>query len=236
MKILEIESLSVSYDNNEVLSDISFSLEHNDYLSIVGENGSGKSTLIKAILGLLKYKKGNINFNGLKKNEIGYLPQQGLIQQSFPASVFEVVISGNLNKSKFIPFYSFQDRKRAKENIEKLGMTDYIKKSYKDLSGGQQQRVALARALCSARELLVLDEPSTGLDPIATSELYQLIKKLNEELTIIMVSHDIASAIRFSSKILHLNKNILFFGSTEDYIKTELYKKMIGNDKIKESK
>lgn len=228
MKILDIEKLSVSYDNNEVLSDISFSLEKNDYLAIVGENGSGKSTLVKAILGLLKHKTGSINFSGIKKNEIGYLPQQGLIQQSFPASVFEVVISGRLNKSKFIPFYTLNDRKCAKETIEKLGMAKYIKKSYKDLSGGQQQRVALARALCSAKELLVLDEPSTGLDPIATSELYSLIKKLNEELTIIMVSHDIASAIRFSSKILHLNKNILFFGRTEDYIKTDMYKKMIG--------
>ena len=186
--------------------------------------------MIKTILGLIKYKKGGISFDGIKKNEIGYLPQQGIVQKSFPASVFEVVISGRLNKKKFLPFYTSIDKKSALENLKKLNIENLKNKSYKDLSGGQQQRVALARALCSAKELLILDEPSTGLDPIATADLYNLIKKLNNEVTIIMISHDIANAVKYSNKILHLNKNILFFGSTEDYIKTDIYKRILGED------
>ncbi|WP_297207859.1 metal ABC transporter ATP-binding protein [uncultured Brachyspira sp.] len=228
--MLNIKDLSVFYDSNEVLSNISFSLNRGDYLSIIGENGSGKTTLIKTILGLIKYKKGGISFDGIKKNEIGYLPQQGIVQKSFPASVFEVVISGRLNKKKFLPFYTSIDKKSALENLKKLNIENLKNKSYKDLSGGQQQRVALARALCSAKELLILDEPSTGLDPIATADLYNLIKKLNNEVTIIMISHDIANAVKYSNKILHLNKNILFFGSTEDYIKTDIYKRILGED------
>ena len=170
--MLNIKDLSVFYDSNEVLSNISFSLNRGDYLSIIGENGSGKTTLIKTILGLIKYRKGGISFDGIKKNEIGYLPQQGIVQKSFPASVFEVVISGRLNKKKFLPFYTSIDKKSALENLKKLNIENLKNKSYKDLSGGQQQRVALARALCSAKELLILDEPSTGLDPIATADLY----------------------------------------------------------------
>lgn len=228
--MLNIKDLSVFYDNNEVLSNINFSLSKGDYLSVIGENGSGKTTLIKTILGLIKAKKGNITFNGINKNEIGYLPQQGIIQKSFPASVFEVVISGRLNNKKFIPFYTAKDKKIALDNLNKLNIVNLKNKSYKDLSGGQQQRVALARALCSTKELLILDEPSTGLDPIATADLYNLIKKLNEEVTIIMVSHDIANAVKYANKILHLNNNIIFFGSTEDYIKTDIYKRIAGED------
>ena len=228
--MLAIKDLSVFYDSNEVLSNINFSLSKGDYLSIIGENGSGKTTLIKTILGLMKPKKGSITFDSIKKNEIGYLPQHGIVQKSFPASVFEVVISGRLNNKKFIPFYTNNDKKTALENLKKLNIENLKNKSYKDLSGGQQQRVALARALCSTKELLILDEPSTGLDPIATADLYNLIKKLNNEVTIIMVSHDISSAVKYSNKILHLNKNILFFGTTEEYIKTDIYKRISGED------
>ena len=228
--MLAIKDLSVFYDSNEVLSNINFSLSKGDYLSIIGENGSGKTTLIKTILGLMKPKKGSITFDSIKKNERGYLPQQGIVQKSFPASVFEVVISGRLNNKKFIPFYTNNDKKTALENLKKLNIENLKNKSYKDLSGGQQQRVALARALCSTKELLILDEPSTGLDPIATADLYNLIKKLNNEVTIIMVSHDISSAVKYSNKILHLNKNILFFGTTEEYIKTDIYKRISGED------
>ena len=228
--MLNIKDLSVFYDSNEVLSNINFSLNKGDYLSIIGENGSGKTTLIKTILGLMKPKKGNVIFDNIKKNEIGYLPQQGIVQKSFPASVFEVVISGRLNKKKFLPFYTSKDKKITLENLKKLNIENLKNKSYKDLSGGQQQRVALARALCSTKELLILDEPSTGLDPIATADLYNLIKKLNDEITIIMVSHDIASAVKYSNKILHLNKNILFFGTAEDYLKTDIYKRISGED------
>ncbi|WP_300711160.1 metal ABC transporter ATP-binding protein [uncultured Brachyspira sp.] len=228
--MLNIKDLSVFYDSNEVLSNINFSLSKGDYLSIIGENGSGKTTLVKTILELMKPKKGSIEFDNIKKNEIGYLPQQGIIQKSFPASVFEVVISGRLNKKKFLPFYTSKDKKEALNNLKKFNIENLKNKSYKDLSGGQQQRVILARALCSAKELLILDEPSAGLDPIATIDLYNLIKKLNDEVTIIMVSHDIASAVKYSNKILHINKNMLFFGSTEDYIKTDIYKRISGED------
>ena len=195
--MINIKNLSVFYDNNEVLSNINLSLEKLDYLSIIGENGSGKTTLIKTILGLIKYKKGSITFNSINKNEIGYLPQQKIIQISFPCSVFEVVISGRLNKKRFIPFYNSEDKKIALENIKKLNIENLTKKSYRNLSGGQQQRVQIARALCSTKELLILDEPTSSLDPIATIDLYKLIKKLNNDISIIMVSHDINNAIKY---------------------------------------
>lgn len=234
MKLLSCENVSMAYNGHTVVRGVSFDLEAGDYLVIVGENGSGKSTLIKGLLGLLNPAGGAFTFHGLLQREIGYLPQQTTVQKDFPASVSEVVLSGCLNRRGLLPFYSRRERKRAAENMQRLGINELKSKSYRDLSGGQQQRVLLARALCASERLVLLDEPVAGLDPIMTVELYALIKKMNEQqgVTVIMVSHDIASAVRYGGKILHLDTAPLFFGSTEEYLSTEICRRMMGGAEL----
>ena len=222
MAQLICKDLTLGYENGAILSGLSFSVEKGDYLAIVGENGSGKSTLMKTILGLMKPLKGEVLLgDDLKKYEIGYLPQQSPIQKDFPASVWEVVISGCLAKAKFTPFYTAADKARAKRNIEKMGLQNLVKRSYRELSGGQQQRVLLARALCATESILLLDEPVSGLDPAVTQEMYDIIRSLNEEgITIIMISHDVRAAVRYANKILHLGQEV-FFGSAGEYLASE---------------
>lgn len=234
MSQIECKDINVKYEGQEVLKDISFSIEAGDYLCIVGENGAGKSTLVKTILGLENTKTGEILFGeGLDKNQVGYLPQQTQAQKDFPASVYEVVLSGCLNSKGISPFYSHKDKKLANEMINSLGIQKIKKKSFRELSGGQQQRVLLARALCATKKIIVLDEPITGLDPTVTREMYDLIKEINKKgITIIMVSHDINFAINNASKILHLKKNIKFFGNTSDYVNSEVGKKFIGGAEV----
>ena len=234
MSQIECKDLSVKYENQVLLEDISFSIEQGDYLCIVGENGSGKSTLVKTILGLENSKLGQIVFGeGLNKNEIGYLPQQTQAQKDFPASVYEVVLSGCLNSKGFSPFYSMKDKKLANEMIKSLGIENIKRKSFRELSGGQQQSLLLARALCATQKIIILDEPITGLDPTVTREMYSLIKEINKKgITIIMVSHDINFAVNNASKILHLKKNIKFFGNTEDYANSEVGRRFIGGAQI----
>lgn len=227
MELLKCENLCFSYENTSVIKNLSFEVCEGDYLCIVGENGSGKSTLVKGILGLKSPAEGKIiKTGGLRANEIGYLPQQTPAQKDFPASVFEVVLSGRLNSIGLRPFYSKKDKMIAHDNIHKLGIEHLINRSYRDLSGGQQQRVLLARALCAGKKLILLDEPVTGLDPIVTEEMYQLIKKLNEDekMTIIMVSHDITASAKYATHILHLNFDKSFFGTTQEYMNSPIGK------------
>ncbi len=231
MSLITCRNLRLSYDGRLVAKDISFEVNEGDYLCIIGENGSGKSTLMKAILGLLKPEEGSIEFNdGLKQTEIGYIPQQTLVQKDFPASIKEVVLSGTLNSSKFKPFYSREDKVIAKRNMRLLGLTDVQNKCYHDLSGGQQQRVLLARALCATKKVLLLDEPVAGLDPLVTAELYELISKLNKKygITIIMISHDVSMITKDASHILHLYHKPLFYGTRNDYMKTKFAKAFLG--------
>ncbi len=233
MSLIKCENIALAYDGKEVASDISFRVNRNDYLCIVGENGSGKSSLIKAILGLIKPTRGQIVFgDGLRQSEIGYLPQQTAVQKDFPASVNEVVLSGCLNSSRaFAPFYTKEQKNKAYENMERLRISDLKDKCYRELSGGQQQRVLLARALCATKSILLLDEPVTGLDPIVTSDFYKLINEINVgmDITVIMVSHDIASAVENSTHILHLQHKQLFYGKTKDYLETDIGKYFSGN-------
>ena len=231
MAILECKDLSFAYDGETVLEKVDFSLNAGDYLCVVGENGSGKSTLIKGLLGLKAPDRGSIRFGeGLQSTEIGYLPQQTQIQRDFPASVREVVLSGCLNSLGRRLRYNAGDRERAAMNLERMGVEDLADKSYHELSGGQQQRVLLARALCATKKLLLLDEPVTGLDPIATGEMYNLIKLVNlcDGITVIMVSHDIRAAVRYATHILHLGHEQLFFGSCAEYRESSLARRFSG--------
>ena len=207
------------------LSNLTFDVYEGECHCLVGENGAGKSTLMKAILGLHPPLSGKIEFSdGLKQNEIGYLPQQNNFQRDFPASVEEVVISGCLNRCGLRPFYRHAEHESARTNMEKLGVWPLRERCYRELSGGQQQRVLLARALCATRKLLLLDEPVSGLDPSATAEMYAIIRRLNKEegITVLMISHDIFAATREADHILHLAHRPLFFGSTEDYRKSDV--------------
>lgn len=231
MSLISCKNLTMAYENNVAIEDVTFDIEDGDYICIVGENGSGKSTLLKGLLKLQDPNRGTIEFhNGLKSTEIGYLPQQTMVQRDFPASVFEVVQSGCLNKKGLSPCYNLKDKRRVVENIKRLGIDDIQKKCYRDLSGGQQQRVLLARALCATEKILLLDEPVNGLDPIVTMELYGIIKKLNKEegVTIIMVSHDITSAVNNSDKILHMDKGVRFFGTVSDYMSSDASNGFLG--------
>lgn len=232
MSLIKCSDVSLAYDGNVVLSDVNFSLNAGDYLCVVGENGSGKSTLIKGLLRLKRPVSGEISYSdGLLPSEVGYLPQQTASQKDFPATVFEVVLSGRLNSRKGKPFYSAEDKKEVFEKLSLVGMTELKKHSYQELSGGQQQRVLLARALCATKKLILLDEPVSGLDPVVTNEMYSLIKDINKKgnITVIMVSHDL-NAVKYSSHILHLGNRQLFFGATKDYTETPLGMKFMGGD------
>ena len=208
MPYIKCENLILGYEGTPVAENISFMVDKGDYLCIVGENGAGKSTLMKTLLGLTPLMGGSITYgDGLKAHEIGYLPQQTFVQKDFPASVWEIVLSGTLPKCGRRPFFHKEQKQLAEENMKRMDIWDLKKECYRNLSGGQQQRVLLARALCASSRLLVLDEPVTGLDPKVTAEFYQLIEDLNKEgLTIIMVSHDIRAAVKYASHILHVEK------------------------------
>ena len=224
MRQIICENLTLGYDGIKVITGISFSVNTGDYLCVVGENGSGKSTLMKTILKLKTPMSGQIlTGDGLKPYEIGYLPQQTVVQKDFPASVKEVVRSGCLNRCGLRPFYSRSEKQIAEQNMKKLGIDGIAKRCYRELSGGQQQRVLLARALCATGKILLLDEPVAGLDPKATAEMYELISELNNGgITVIMISHDIAASVKYASHILHIGrKSLLFYGTKQEYLCSE---------------
>ena len=219
MAYITARDVSLGYEGTVVTEGLNFQVNKGDYLCIAGENGAGKTTLMKAMLGLLAPVRGEILYgDGMQKNRIGYLPQHTAVQKDFPASVWEIVMSGNLSKCGFRPFYKKTEMRTAKEKMENMAVWDLRNKSYRNLSGGQQQRVLLARALCAATDVLLLDEPVSGLDPKVTADLYELIRDLNRQgITIIMISHDITAAVKYADHILHIGKKQLFFGKAEDY-------------------
>ena len=225
MAQLKCENLSIGYGGKTIAQDINFSAEAGNYICIVGENGSGKSTLVKCLLNLTAPLSGQITLgDGMMPSDIGYLPQQTEIQKDFPASVNEVIMSAFSGKHKFLPFFKKSERKKAECEMTRLGISDLRNRCYRELSGGQQQRVFLARALCAASKMIVLDEPVNGLDPHVTSQMYDIINKINHEdkITVIMVSHDVRAAIKYSSHILHIGHDSTFFGTRNEYIKSEI--------------
>ena len=247
MRIIKCENLCMSYENKTVLSELSFNVERGDFLSIVGENGSGKSTLIRGILGLKKYK-GVLELN-VGRNQIGYLPQQTALAEDFPVTAGEIVLCGCLNDMGLFPFYKKKHRETAIDALKKMRVLELEKRRFCELSGGQKQRVLIARAICAAKELLLLDEPATGLDLAVRNELYELISSLNKNdgLTVVMISHDMEGVLANSDKILHVsaiskaaeavnsdktlengstkNKGG-FFGTVAEYIKTPIFMEM----------
>ena len=225
-KLLECKAVSLGYDSRKIIENLNFCVCEGDYLCIVGENGSGKTTLMRTVLGLQPPLSGEISYlGGLKKNEIGYFPQQTPVQKDFPAQVREIVLSGCQGRCGFRPFYNKKEKTLAAESMERMGITHLSKRCYRELYGGQQQRVLLARALCATGKILLLDEPVAGLDPKVTADMYEMINSLNKKdgITVIMISHDLQSALSYATHILHIGKNIMF-GSKEEYLSSDLGK------------
>lgn len=224
MPQINCENLTLGYEGKAIISGLSFAVERGDYLCIVGENGSGKTTLTKALLGLKAPLNGKISFaDGLTRRDIGYLPQQTFVQRDFPATVWEIVLSGCQSRLGLRPFYNRADKVRAHEAMHRLDICHLADRCYRELSGGQQQRVLLARALSATKSLLLLDEPVAGLDPYATAELYRLIAELNtnDNITVIMVQHDMAATAKYASHVLHIGEEI-FFGPCAAYLASPL--------------
>ncbi|MCR5185853.1 MAG: metal ABC transporter ATP-binding protein [Clostridia bacterium] len=217
MDLIQIKKLNFSYPSKkDTLKDINFNVKKGSFTCIVGENGSGKSTLLKCILGLNKDYTGEIK----KEIHIGYLPQKSEIQSDFPATIEEVVLSGTISNNVKSIFYTKEDKERAKQVMQILGIYDIRKKCFADLSGGQQQRVLIARALCATKDIILLDEPTNGLDPSIAKQIYELLDRLKREenITILMVSHDIERALNYADTVIELNNGeVTFIGNSQDF-------------------
>lgn len=231
--LIDCRDVSLGYEGQALWEHLSFQIKSGDYLCIVGENGSGKSTLLRSLLGLMHPMAGTIEIDrSLGRGAIGYLPQQTRAQRDFPATVTEVVLSGFLSARGRRFFYTPAEKSRALMNMGKLGILELKDRCYRELSGGQQQRVLLSRALCAAGELLILDEPVTGLDPAAAQDLYHTLHYLNskEGIAIVMVTHDMPNALHYGTSILHAGHRRWFFGTTEEYLASP-YGKRFGGDR-----
>lgn len=228
--LIKCDNVSFAYEGKTAVKNISFTMSKGDYLCILGENGTGKSTIIKGLLGLIKPQQGKILLNEINHREIGYLPQTASINPSFPASVYEVVLCGRTQTLGINPFFKKSDKEIAKKNMALMGIESIAKNSFSSLSGGQKQRVLLARALCASDKLILLDEPVSGLDPIVTAEMYDIIEELNRkhDLSVVMVSHDTETASKYATHILHIKNEPLFYGSAKEYINTDLSHKFLG--------
>ena len=220
-ELIVCRDVSLGYEGQSVLTHLDLTIRAGDYLCIVGDNGPGKSTLLRGLLGLLPPQSGQIlRSPELQRGAIGYLPQQTRAQRDFPATVYEVVLSGCLNQKKNRFFYSAAQKSQALMNMGKLGVLELKDQCYRDLSGGQQQRVLLARALCAASSLLILDEPITGLDPAAAQDLYKTLAYLNEKehMAVVMVTHDLKAALKSARTVLHIGRSSVFSGTVAEYL------------------
>ena len=234
-RMIELKNISRTYGKGEkavtAIKEVNITINDGEIFGIIGLSGAGKSTLLKGILGLIPLRGGSVGFSdGLKRTDIGYLPQQTQAQRDFPATVREVVLSGFANKRGLHFFYSAAEKSAALMNMGKLGVLELQNRCYRELSGGQQQRVLLARALCAADRLLILDEPVTGLDPAATQDLYKTLRYLNEKekMAVIMVTHDMRGALREAHTILHIGRDGWFFGTVAEYLASPAGKRFGG--------
>jgi len=221
MGMIELNNVTLGYDDHIVLKDINMEINDKDFICVVGPNGSGKSTLVKGILGLIKPLKGKIKYNSLKRNFVGYMPQETKVDNNFPASVFEIVLSGALNQIGFKIFYTKKEKELAEKNLKLLNIYDLKNKNFCDLSGGQRQKVLLARAITSTKKLIILDEPSNNLDSVSKKDLYNTIVSLNKDhnIAVIMITHDLDHDNLIGNKILSLREDEMYFGPTEEFVR-----------------
>lgn len=231
MILLSCHDMNIGYDGNTIVEHINIEITNGDYVCIVGENGSGKSTLIKTLVNLIPPVSGKLKYDAtIKPQSIGYLPQQIQVQQDFPASVYEVVLSGCLNRLGYYPFYRKKEKDIANRYLKLLEISHLRNKPFRELSGGQQQRVLLARALCSTDKILFLDEPFSGLDIFMSQQIYKIIDFINKEygVTIVLISHDIDAALKYAKKVIHVGKTITFQGTPKEYYQSEVGKNYLG--------
>ncbi len=212
--IIEITNINFSYKKDKILDNINLKVQEGDFLAIIGPNGGGKSTLLKLILGLEKYKVGNIKIfdENISKNisKIGYVPQNTNINTNFPIKVLDVVMMGHIHEKKTFWGHKQSEKLCAKGALQKVGMEDFANTKIGSLSGGQRQRVMIARALCANPKILILDEPTASIDVEGQKQIYELLQVLNKSISVIVVSHDISVILSYASKVAHINKKLVF--------------------------
>ena len=211
--ILEIKNLSFTYEKQVVLKEVNLDIVPKDFLAIIGPNGGGKSTLLKLILGINKIQKGDIKIEGADSkeslNKIGYVPQNTNINTDFPIKAIEVVLMGRTTKERFFLGYSKDELTKAKDALRKVGMLEFSNNKIGSLSGGQRQRVMIARALFTNPKILLFDEPTSSIDVRGQKEIYELLKILNEKITVVVVSHDISIILEYASKVAYINQTLI---------------------------
>ncbi|MCK5783851.1 MAG: ABC transporter ATP-binding protein [Desulfobacterales bacterium] len=226
-----LKDVFFSYTHDPILENVNLTIDHGDFASIVGPNGSGKSTLLKLLLGLLKPDTGEIRIFGKNPEKsrlrIGYMPQYAHLDTKFPVSVMDVVLMGRLGHS-FGGRYSEKDRRAAQIALDEIKLADQTKRFFSELSGGQRQRVLIARALCCEPELLLLDEPTTNIDPEVQEALFEILKKLNERMTILLVSHDLGFVSQVVKSVICVNRCVVVHPTSE--INGEIIKDIYGGD------
>ena len=218
-EVVRLEDVWLHYDGASILEGVSLSIEHGDFLGLIGPNGGGKTTVLKVILGLVKPSHGKVLVLGQTPERgrrfIGYVSQHNLFDHDFPVSVWDVVLMGRYGRAGLLRRYSGEDRRTAQKALQTMGMLDYKNRQVGKLSGGEQQRVFIARALVSEPRLLLLDEPTASVDPTMQTEFYELLERLKEQMAIVLVSHDISAISIYVDKIACLNRQLFYHGSKE---------------------
>lgn len=211
---IKIENLSFAYDKQLVLQDINLDIYDGDFLAIIGPNGGGKSTLIKLILGINNLKKGSISFLDESHKNISYVPQNTNVNIDFPIKAIEVVMMGNAKTR--LPFFGYkkEETEHALAILKKVGMHKFANKKIGSLSGGQRQRVMIARALYSNPKILLLDEPTSSIDVDGQRAIYELLKELNKEMTVVVITHDLSIILDYANKVAHINKKLSYHDIT----------------------
>lgn len=229
MAQIKIQNLSFGYANSNVLENISLEIKNRDFIAIIGPNGGGKTTLLKLILGLISPYSGSIDVFGMTPSQasqkLGYVPQDININLGFPIRVIEVVLMGILDKKNIFFGYSKKETQKALEALKKVGMQDFANRKINTLSGGQRQKVFIARALCASPQILILDEPTSSIDAHGEQDVYEILKELNKEITIVVVSHGISLLLDFAKKIFFINRTLLLH-DTPSMSKAHLVKSM----------
>lgn len=217
--VVSIRGVNVRLNNRSILEDVNLELQYRDFLGLIGPNGGGKSTLLKVIMGLIVPQQGSVSIFGQDpcsaRGQVGYLPQKSLFDHQFPVTAFDVVLMGRYGRVGLLKRYGRTDRDAARRALEAVDMQDKAEREIGALSGGEQQRIFVARALVSEPRLLLLDEPTSGVDSSQQREFYEMLCRLNQHMTIIMVSHDLTAVSRYVKKIACLNRKLYYHGSKE---------------------